>query len=90
MTSPPYLDDPRELDHYSSLVKRWISDVLEDEEHSSCSLQEYLADGSVLCRLANKKKEGSVGRYHNKATAKAMQLENIGKPKADACVVLRG
>lgn len=76
MSSLPFLDDPKELERYSSMIHSWIAEVLGDQ--CKGSLQDYLLDGSVLCRLANKMRPGSVKQFHSKAAAKAMQLENIG------------
>lgn len=77
MSNLPFLDDQQELERYSNIVLQWITDVLGEQFQGS--LQEYLIDGSVLCRLANKKKPGCIPRFHNKAAAKAIQLENIGR-----------
>jgi hypothetical protein len=77
MSNLPFLDDQHELERYSTIVQQWIASVLEEEPHGT--LQEYLSDGAVLCRLANKKRPGSIPRFHNKANVKALQLENIGK-----------
>ena len=77
MSNLPFLDDQEELDRYSGFTLKWISGTIEDNDFCS-SLQEYLIDGSVLCRLANKKKAGAIPRFHMKPTVKAMQLENIG------------
>eukprot|EP01127_Copromyxa_protea_P012143 TRINITY_DN3129_c0_g1_i1.p1 TRINITY_DN3129_c0_g1~~TRINITY_DN3129_c0_g1_i1.p1 ORF type:complete len:691 (+),score=98.54 TRINITY_DN3129_c0_g1_i1:28-2100(+) len=77
MSNLPFLDNQEELDRYSNIVQQWIADVLEEEPQGT--LQSYLADGAVLCRLAIKKKPGCIPKFHNRAVVTAMKYENIGK-----------
>eukprot|EP01126_Amoeba_proteus_P046253 TRINITY_DN5222_c0_g1_i8.p1 TRINITY_DN5222_c0_g1~~TRINITY_DN5222_c0_g1_i8.p1 ORF type:complete len:669 (+),score=103.92 TRINITY_DN5222_c0_g1_i8:55-2061(+) len=73
----PFLDDQQELDYYSNVVRDWICGCL--REQFSGTLQEYLLDGSVLCRLGNTHLPDSIPRFHVNTNVKARQLENIDK-----------
>jgi len=65
-----------EFETKSKIILDWMQDLLK-EPIPGATLQEKLADGVVLCKIANALKPGCVRRFHRKPKMLMMKLENI-------------
>lgn len=66
-----------EYDTKSKIVTEWMQELLK-EPIPGDTLQEKLADGVVLCKIANAIKPGCIRKFHRKPKMLMMKLENIG------------
>jgi len=58
-----------------ALVRKWIEEVLQEKVVGS--LERFLADGTILCRLANKVRPNSITTIHPSGSPAYLLLENI-------------
>jgi hypothetical protein len=77
MTLSRKAEKKQEVDNKSKIVEGWIQEVLK-EQLVGPSLQDKLADGVILCRLANALKPGCIRKFHRSPKMLMMKSENIG------------
>jgi hypothetical protein len=69
-------ESKHEYEKGSKIVVEWMQELLKDPIPGH-TLQEKLADGVVLCKIANAIKPGAIRKFHRSPKMLMMKMENI-------------
>jgi hypothetical protein len=67
-----------EVESKTKIVVDWMQELLK-EPIKGANLKEKLADGVVLCRVANAIRPGCIRKFHRSPKMNMMKQENIGE-----------